>query len=393
MQSKNTLKVIFLVLLGFGITFAQMTVTVPSGLEVELGGEVELEFVDVEGAGGFANKDLTFQKVKNRSPHMRIDKAVLETKIKYSENLNYTIEFRFDDDGAYVDKHYARLNMTDWNTRFEIGQNRPFVSIGRGTEGYPLIGTAFWKGREFHITSETGFALGSNIDMEIGLSVAMKRPIESDDAAEDKSFKMLTYGDYSSKSGQTWEYGVKGGLDIFGLETQGWFYYGKLIDDYDWKTQLAQSLQPYDTFGDREDDTHYWAGGRATYKIGGLHARAEYIYSKDGLLARDGAYVEGAYTFKELPKMLPIGNITFRARTGYLNLIAKEDENENELVWEYLAEPMSWSRKMTTLAAITKLNDFIAIKAEYYLLDEETGSDNESSVDDNQALIQIEFAF
>jgi len=393
MHSKITLKVIFLLLLGIVMAFAQMTVTVPSGLDIELGGEVELELVDVEGAGGFDNKDLTFQKVKNRSPHMRIDKAVLETKIKYSENLDYTIEFRFDDNGAFVDKHYARLNMEDWNTRFEIGQNRPFIATGRGTEGYPLIGTAFWKGREFHITSESELELGDDVKFDLGFSVAMKRPIESDDAAEDKSFKMLTYGDYTPKDGQTWEYGVKGGLDLFGLETMGWFYYGKLMDDYDWKYQLSFSLDPYNSFGDEKDKTHFWGGGRVTYEIGGLHARAEYIYGRDGLLSRDGAYVEGAYEFKELPKILPIGNITFKARTGYLNLISKEDEDGNELVWEYLAEPMSWSRKMTTLAAITKINDFISLKAEYYILDEETGSNNESSVDDNQGLIQIEFKF
>ena len=380
-------------LLGIGTTFAQVTVTVPSGLDIELGGEVELEFIDVEGAGGFENKDLTFQKVKTRSPHMRIDKAIFATKIKYSENLNYTIEFRFDDNGAKVDKHYARLKLPEWNTRIEFGNNRPFVSTKRRTEGYPLIGTAFWKGRELHITSESKFEVGSAIDLEFGLSAAMKRPLDSDDAAEDKSFKMLTYGDYEPKDGQTWEYGIKGGLGLYGIKTEGWFFYGKLIDDYDWKTQLSQSLQPYDTFGDEKDKTHYWTGGRVTYNIGGLHARAEYIYAKDGLLARDGAYVEGAYSLNKLPEILPIGNVTFRARTGYLNLIAKEGTDGDDLVWEYLAEPMSWSRSMTTLAAITRINEFITIKAEYYILNEETGSTIESSVDDNQGLLQIEFAF
>ena len=49
-----------------------------SGLGIQFNGEIEMEFVDVEGAGGFSNQDLSFQKVKTRSPHMRIDKAILE---------------------------------------------------------------------------------------------------------------------------------------------------------------------------------------------------------------------------------------------------------------------------------------------------------------------------
>ena len=68
--------------------WAQLTsVQSESGLEILFGGEIETEFVDVEGPGGFTNQDLTYNKVKNRSPHMRIDKAVLSTRINYSENL------------------------------------------------------------------------------------------------------------------------------------------------------------------------------------------------------------------------------------------------------------------------------------------------------------------
>ncbi len=59
------------------------------GILMQFGGVVEMEFVDVEGSGGFAHRDLTFQKVKTRSPHARIDKAVLSTKIIYNENLYY----------------------------------------------------------------------------------------------------------------------------------------------------------------------------------------------------------------------------------------------------------------------------------------------------------------
>ena len=217
------------------------TQTIPiqseSGLEILLGGEIETEFVDVEGPGGFENQDLTYNKVKNRSPHMRIDKAVLSTRINYSENLYYNFELRFGDKKANVDKHYARWTLPGINTRFEMGKNKPMIAVKRQTEGYPLIGTAFWKGREYHITSKTKYSLGENIRMDLGLSFAMKRPLGTDDVAEDKSFKMMVYDDYEDKDGQTFEYGGSLGLKAFGVSADGWYYTGKLIDDYDWKSR------------------------------------------------------------------------------------------------------------------------------------------------------------
>ena len=394
---------------------AQVSISVPSGLDIELGGEVELEFVDVEGEGGFDNKDLTYQKVKTRSPHMRIDKAVLGIKVNYSENLSYTLEYRFDDDDAKIDKHYARLNVPAINTRFEFGNNRPLVATKRYTEGYPLIGTAYWKGRELHLTSISKFNMGG-LKLNLGFSTAMKRAFATDDLAEDKSFKMMTYGNYSPNDGQTMEYGIKAGAEFAGILGEGWFYLGELMDDYDWKTSLSQGLNGYDELGDEEDKTHFWYGGRLTGDWGPLHVRTEYIYSKDGLLPREGAYAEAGIQLPEnLTFFIPVKSVSMYGRSGFLNLIDVPLSSGTSHEWAYLAEPMSWSRQMNTISAIFKLNDFITVKAEYYVLNEDTGGDikyyndaahtiesttetsysddSNTYVKDNQALIQINFAF
>jgi len=363
-----------------------------TGLDIELGGEVQFEFIDVEGLGGFAHEDLTYQKVKNRSPYMQIDKAVLEANVQYSENLYYHIEYRFDDDAAYVDKNYARLNLPGISTRIEVGKNRPFVAVKRHTEGYPLIGTAFWKGREVHLVSDSKISLGDNASLEGGVSFAMKRPFDTDDAAEDKSFKMMVYGDYQPRRGQTYEYGAKGGLQLHGLSALGWFYYSELIDDWDWKSMLSQSIAPYDGMGDRTDRTHYWYGGRVAFNQSGFHTQAEYIYAKDGLLPRAGSYVEASYTLHNVP-ILPLEALEPAIRVGELHLINRHNAAGDELTWAYLAEPMSWDRNMITLALGMEVNDYLTIKAEYYILDENTGSDTEPNVDDNQVMIQMDFKF
>ncbi len=388
-------RVVLIVLISiFPLLMFSQTVEIHSatGLDIELGGEVQFEFINVEGLGGFANEDLTYQKVKNRSPYMQIDKAVLEADIQYSENLIYHLEYRFDDDEAYIDKNYAKVKLPNLHTRLELGKNRPFVSAKRHTEGYPLIGTAFWKGREVHITSETNIPLGENVNLNGGISIAMKRPFDTDDAAEDKSFKMLVYGDYTPRRGQTFEYGVKGGMSLSGLSLLGWFYTSELIDDWDWKTMLSQSQAKYDEKGDKTDVTHYWYGGRGAYDLGGLHLQGEYIYSKDGLLPRSGSYAEVAYKM-EAPKFLPVHTLEPAVRVGELHLVNLTATTGEELTWAYLSEPMSWDRTMITTSMRIDVNDYLAVKVEYYILDETTGSEVEPSVDDDQLLIQMNFKF
>jgi hypothetical protein len=359
-------------------------------LEILLGGEIETEFVDVEGPGGFENQDLTYNKVKNRSPHMRIDKAVLSTRINYSENLYYNFELRFGDKKANVDKHYARWTLPGINTRFEMGKNKPMIAVKRQTEGYPLIGTAFWKGREYHITSKTKYSLGENIRMDLGLSFAMKRPLGTDDVAEDKSFKMMVYDDYEDKDGQTFEYGGSLGLKAFGVSADGWYYTGKLIDDYDWKTNLG-FLPGYDDIANSNDDweendkTHWWYGGRVGIDQKNIHIRAEYINALDGLLPRNGFYAEGSYRIKNIEPLVRYGNLNIKRHE------------------ETMGDPQTWDREMITLAFLYKLNDYISIKTEYYLLNEITGGSkttdsdgnavDNTRVNDNQFLVQLKFEF
>ncbi len=392
---KNNLQQIFAIfLLSSGITAQTVTVQTESGLNLIIGGEVEMEFVDVEGPGGFSNQDLTYQKVKNRSPHMRIDKAVLSARVDYSENLYYKFELRFGDRKANVDKHYARLTLPSINTRFELGKNKPMIATKRQTEGYPLIGTAFWKGREYHLTSRTKVKLGP-IGLTGNLSFAMKRPFGTDDAAEDKSFKMMVYDDYNDKDGQTFEYGGALGLKAFGISAQGWYYTGELIDDFDWKTSLGflpgyeDVVEAYD--GEKDDLTHWWYGGRVGFDAFNAHVRAEYITAMDGLLPRNGYYVEGSYqiNLKQGKHIKPI------VRVGELSI----DRHP-----PVLGDPATWDRNMTTLALLTKLNDFLSIKLEYYMLDETTGgsvqtneetgvSTDNSLVKDNQLVLQVKYEF
>ena len=179
-----------------------------------------MEFIDVEGAGGARNEDDFIKKIETRSPHTRIDKAVIDFTVSYSENLYYMFEMRFDDRKARLDRHFLTYKSVPYFVEF--GKNRPKISLTRETESYPLIGTAFWKGREYHLDVSREMMAGK---LEIGTSFALKRPLEYDDAAEDKSFKMLVYDDYEKLDGQTYEMGVRGKLSLGVVDLSGWYYY------------------------------------------------------------------------------------------------------------------------------------------------------------------------
>ena len=145
--NKNIIYFTFLSFLIGQDTEANSNFSIPSNVNIEMSGEVEVEFIDVEGPGGASNEDEFLRKIETRSPHTRIDKVVLDLKLLYSKSISYRFSLRFDDGNAYADKHY--LTIKNSTTRLELGKNRPHVALKREIEGYPLIGTAYWKGREY----------------------------------------------------------------------------------------------------------------------------------------------------------------------------------------------------------------------------------------------------
>ena len=90
-----------------------VTIVIPSGVKIELSGEVEMEFIDVEGKGGAGNREGFLKKIETRSPHTRIDKAVIDFKVIYSPTISYRFSLRFNDNGAYADKHLSLIHISE----------------------------------------------------------------------------------------------------------------------------------------------------------------------------------------------------------------------------------------------------------------------------------------
>ena len=367
----------------------KISLSIPSGVKIELSGEVEVEFIDVEGKGGAGNREGFLKKIETRSPHTRIDKAVLDFKVIYSPTISYRFSLRFNDNRAYADKHYLLYKKDD--LRVEIGKNRPAVALKRKTEGYPLIGTAYWKGRQYHIDVSRKFAI-----FDYGASIALKRPLGYDDALEDKSFNMLVYNDTEKTDGQTYEFGLRGKMDLGIMNFQSWYYTGKLIDDEDWKKRLHYdfdyyaNLEPDNVLSKDANIDHSWYGARGEISIFNSLIRAEYIGSVDGFLNRGGFYGEISSNVQK--------NLLMLVRYGELRI----DPGGNDF-FPLLKDPQTWDRKLLTLASVYDITDYAKLKVEYYFLGEVTGDKQEYAdserrsfqpeVKDDQLLVQLELNF
>ena len=408
------LRILFVYTMFFCFIFSQesnnpiLSINVPSGVGIEVSGEVEVEFIDVEGKGGAQYRDEFIQKVDYRSPFVEIDKTVLDFKLLYTQDLTYNFSLRFDDDKAYADKHF--LKYKKGNSILEFGKNRPLIALKRKTEGYPLIGTAYWKGRQYHLDYQKEFS-----SFSFGASIALKRLIGYDAAAEDKSFEMMVYDDTEKIDGQTLEFGFRGETSFKPIKLQGWYYFGKLVDDEEWKARLHYD---FDYYANIEDDQvlsdsayvgHFWYGGRAEYALGKIFSRAEYIYSEDGFLPRHGYYLETSTSFDflsfenifvlfrlgelKIDPMRQTNSFLNPYRNNYDKSLLENDDEDNERFYPLLKDPQTWNRTMITFALGYDITSYAKLKLEYYVLDEETGDNTQPDVKDDQMLIQLKFNF
>ena len=105
-------------------------VTIPSGVEIEISGEVEVEFINVEGKGGAQYRDEFIQKVDYRSPFDEIDKTVSFTvSITDSTFTNPIYSLENEPTGATIDSSSGQFvwtptashgNIEDVNYDFNI---------------------------------------------------------------------------------------------------------------------------------------------------------------------------------------------------------------------------------------------------------------------------------
>lgn len=337
------------------------------GKNWEIGGELELEFVDTQDDTNIGEPE----------PHFQIDKFSLIPRVHFAEDITLEADLYFQDSSARVDEAFVTFAKLPFNSELKVGLDDRFIMPKRMTERWPLAATAFWKDEEFGITWSTEQEPFYGI-----LTWSQGLEIDETDVGEDDSsgnYAMLHDDSRRSNYGGIKEVGVGLGLkqelgDLGEVDILGFGYFNELTDN-DIST-LKSDISSYTS----NDDEQYRIGANFDYTLRNFNFFAQYIDAKDGDLDRYAWYVQPSYKVE-----LPFGwkycnDHTFLVRYGEYDVDTTKA----------FGNPCTWGREELTFAVITEVAKNIKLKSEYTIDDEKTG---DGEVDNDELVVQLELMF
>lgn len=339
------------------------------GSEIGLKGELEYELVDTEDAGSGTSES---------DPHLQLDKLVLQPVVKIGDGIKMDAQIYVQESKAFLNEIHTKFsNLGGGDSWLDVGLYERWAKshYKRITEGYPLIGTAFW--RDDALTITWGRKYQSLYWM---LSVGNGYEIDDKQVAEDGgSVQQTIHDDHSTSDFDSLEWGVN--LGYCGELGNGKvdllvFYYLDSLSDSDIAT-LTGFLPA--TYTSTDDDKNRLGFG-VKYVWADWKVVGQYITAEDGDLDRDGYAVELSRQF-EFSDGEWFTGVTPVLSYGELNVDTYDQDP---------SKPQSWDREKAIVGLIFDLYKNAKIKAEYYLNDEDTGG---SDVDNDEILVQMEVKF
>ncbi len=330
----------------------------------EIGGELELEFVNTQDDTSISEPE----------PHFQLDKFVLSPRIHLADNvaLNADIEMTQSDITVCV----ATLNFSDlvFDSELKIGLDSRFIAASRKTEAYPLIGNAFWRDEEIGVTWSMERKPFYGV-----LSVSQGLELDTKAVGEDNSYRMLQDNTLLGSYGGVKEVGV--GLGVVkelgrggAVDVLGFGYFNELSDaDIAF---LKSNLSSYNSNEERQCRT----GLNLKYDLGNFNFFTQYITARDGDLSRYGWYVQPSYKVT-----LPVGWKYFKTH----DLLVRYGRY-NVNTPKAFSLPATWDREELLFAVITDVMQNVKLKTEYSINDEKTGN---GAVRNDELLMQLEVSF
>ncbi|MEA3358328.1 MAG: hypothetical protein U9R17_02810 [Thermodesulfobacteriota bacterium] len=337
------------------------------GAKFEIGGELEIEFVDTQ-------RD---EETDELEPHFQVDRLKLSPKVKFSEqNVSMKADIDVDTDGAELDEVYIKFSKLPLKSSLKIGLDDMFLKPDIKTERYPLSAIAFWR------QEETGIFLKSKFYSPFYLNLSYCNGLELDDkkTGEDSSYKIIGVDKRNKDFSDQMELGIGLGSDLyFGtlgmLDVLGFYYLGELSNaDIEF---LNDKVSGYDS----TESALYRYGINLDYNLEDFNLFLQFIRAKDGALNRYAWYIQPSYKFNLPWDWRYFNSHTLLARYGRLHL------TDIDAVF---TDPLTWDRGELTLAFMPEIYKNIKLKAEYTINTEKTGN---GKVDNNEFLIQLELGF
>jgi hypothetical protein len=336
------------------------------GANFQLAGELEYEFLDAQSA---ATDD---------DPHFQLDKFVLHPKVKIGDDLNLDAQIYVQEGKTYLNEIHAKISGLPLGSWFDAGLYERWIKShhDRKTEGYPLIGTAFYRDDALTLTwggeldplywmlsIGNGYELDDKQVAEDGASVS---DIIHDDHATSGLSDSLEYG---INLGFKRDFGKFGKVDLLG------YYYADQLSSAD-KNFLQANLTGYAS----DEDDKRRTGAGLSYTLGPALLYAGLNKAADGALDRDAWVAQASYHWKF--------DTERKWLTGVEPFISYSEYNVDNP--KSIDAPLTWDREKWIFALIFDLYKNTKLKAEYYINGEDADG---SGVNNDEFLAQLEVKF
>lgn len=380
-------------------------------LSLTIKGELELEYHDIEGPGGPGHDSPTDTKtLGTRSPFVELDSFWLALRLGMGELVGLYSILDFSPTGARLGAVFADFRVQApgwWSHHLEAGYHTPFVKIDRRTERYPLIASAYWREPELHLVYEGRVALARRTALELGLSLAMMRPLTAtgvqDSTQQAGTINILSFGPARTFSGNGPVVGARLQFATHGVVADAFGFMGQMAAEGG--TDVLRSTLPnYRYLAGGSEGSRYgdllWGGARLSYHGVGIHAIVEVIAAQEDLLRRYGGYAQFSY---EIPLpiqsgWLPAIEPLVRVETLRIQDSTEPLDNGQALRSSAPINAVSWDYDVLTLALIARVyRDWVRVRAEYAFIQEHNGVPKLGQPDapfaNNELLLQLELRF
>ena len=375
-------------------------------------GDLKLGLHDIEGKGGPKHDSGTdTQTLGTRSPHVELDSFSLALRLGLSKHLGVNTLLEFTTSRASLSSMWidfraeapARLFH-----RVELGYQTPIAAADRRSERYALAAASAWKNPEFHLAYEGAFFFTPKVHLEAGVSLAMMRPlvfssVQQSGLQKSGTINFLAYGSARSFSGNGPVGGARIRFEAWGAFAEAFGFLGRLAAESGTDSLRSgfpnyRALKGYSS-EEASGGDFWWWGGRAGFQGSRLNAFAEAIAFREDLLDRWGAYAQVSYRFslpffdkwlKTAEPLVRLGTLRIRHSTDVRGDVALRSPA--------MINAVSWDWNTLDLAlAVEVFQDFVWLRAEYYLLWEKNGVP-ELGIDsqpfrNNELLIQVSLRF
>ena len=355
----------------------------PPMKRIDLGLELWLLYSDVDGPGGFSNREADPIRPVSRAPSLTIERALLNVVGHATPWLHARMRLRASDGRAYVDRGYVQAEAIPDMFSLQLGLNKPLQQVERRTFTYSTLQTVFWRNIQYHLAAD--FRWPGVVEARLKPSVAFQRPLRDDFPSQDEAFGMISFGDADMGESNPLEYGGLASLSAFGATVAGFGFMGKLSDNED-VLYLQRIFTNYELAGDPNSRTSRWYGGRAEFERWGVFLHGERIWARQGLVDRVAFQAAASYTLK----------LPFAEHRPEIEPIVRYSEVAITNFPEEYAIPQTWDRSQWLFGALIRPIPMVELKVERILLGERAGVSREgkTKVDNDEwaALLQLEIS-